>query len=238
MQAMGHAGVEPTASASPVDHRLELEAGRQGPGPGTLAQQNALRHSALSAQGGGEPNHRGRDTVDDWGPALAKSLAQHQHQPDRPSEAAGGTNAFSLPHTASFSQSRRQSASRRESYNNNTSPTYPTSAASGNPLDAVLPRSLLYHLIDLYFDYVYCLVPCLHKPSFTRDLHNRREEQPGQEEFVALIFAVIEVTLVQMPRAFIQLPKRDIKALFMRAHLTVQEFVHKDMTQLNIDRGG
>ncbi|KAL1407482.1 hypothetical protein Q8F55_006915 [Vanrija albida] len=243
MQALGQASVDAAASVSPVD-RLEYESARQGPGPGTLAQQNALHRSALSTQGiSVEPHHRGRDTVDDWGPALAKSLAAHQHkdhhrpqqQQQQPVEAPPGTNAFSLPHTASFSQTRRASSGRRESHNGSPATSY-AGAAGGNPLDAVLPRSLLYHLIDLYFDYVYCLVPCLHKPSFMRDLHNRREEQPGQEEFVALIFAVIEVTLVQMPRAFIQLPKRDIKALFTRAHLTVQEFVHKDLTQLNIDR--
>jgi hypothetical protein len=117
------------------------------------------------------------------------------------------------------------------------SPYSPLHANSSlNPIEAVIPRPLLMHIIDLYFDYVYCLVPCMHKPSFMRDLHNHREEQPGQEEWVALVFSVVEATLVQMPRSFVSLPRREIKIVFSRAHSVVKSFLDQEFHSLTVSR--
>lgn len=120
-----------------------------------------------------------------------------------------------------------------------TSPNYNSNymmPGNPNPLEAIIPRPLLNHIIELYFDYVYCLIPALHKPTFMRNLHNRREEQPGQEEWVALVLAVVEVTLVQMPRSFVALSKQEIKALFTNCSRAVKSYLDRDFSQLTINR--
>ncbi|KAF8758686.1 GAL4-like Zn(II)2Cys6 (or C6 zinc) binuclear cluster DNA-binding domain [Rhizoctonia solani] len=44
-------------------------------------------------------------------------------------------------------------------------------------LDDVAPRERIMHIIGVFFDLVYPLTPCIHKPSFMADLANRREER-------------------------------------------------------------
>lgn len=105
-----------------------------------------------------------------------------------------------------------------------------------NPLDSVLPRPLLYHIIDLYFDYIYCLIPCLHKPSFIRDLNTKREENPDQEEWVVLVLAVIASTLVQLPRSFVNLPRNEVKDLVLRCHNRVRNYVARDFSSVTVTR--
>lgn len=222
-----------------------------GPGPGTLAKQNALHLSALSAPGSGGSYPRGRDTVDDWAPALVRTVAAHKQQNEQASH--GNGNGFNLassflpqngsPAEHNFQQPHSGSASyerdtHRDSLGHGHDPHSPYLGLRGghNPIEAVVPRPLLLHIIELYFDYVYCLVPCLHKPSFMRDLLNRREERPGEEEFVALVFAVVEATLVQMPRSFVSLPKREIKILFSRAHSVVKSFIDQEFHTLTVSR--
>jgi len=85
-----------------------------------------------------------------------------------------------------------------------------------NPLDAILPRPLLHLIINLFFDYVFALTPCLHKPTFFKDLMRRREEQPGEEEWTALVLATVMSTLVQVPRAYVPLSRREVRDLAAR----------------------
>lgn len=87
----------------------------------------------------------------------------------------------------------------------------PTTFQNPNPLEALLPRSLLYLIIDLFFDYVFPLTPCLHKPTFYRDLYSRREEKEGEEEWTALVMATVSLTLLQVPGGFIPLSKREVR---------------------------
>lgn len=87
-----------------------------------------------------------------------------------------------------------------------------------NPLDTILPRPLLLLIINLFFDYVYPLTPCLHKPTFLRDLMSRREERPGQDEWVALVLATVMSTLVQVPRAFVPLSRREVRDLAAKCY--------------------
>ncbi|WVQ85310.1 hypothetical protein IAT38_007475 [Cryptococcus sp. DSM 104549] len=105
-----------------------------------------------------------------------------------------------------------------------------------NALDAVIPRPLLYHVIDLYFDYVYCLIPCLHRPSFTHDLNTKREERPGQEEWVAMVLAVVASTLVQLPRSFVAMPRKDVREVVMRCHTKVREYLAMDFVDVTVTR--
>jgi hypothetical protein len=44
-------------------------------------------------------------------------------------------------------------------------------------LEDVAPRDTIMLIIALFFDFVYPLSPCVHKPSYMADLHARREER-------------------------------------------------------------
>jgi hypothetical protein len=105
-----------------------------------------------------------------------------------------------------------------------------------NPFDAVLPRGLLLYIVDLYFDYIYALIPCLHKPSFMASLHDGREERPNEEEWIALVMAVVAGTLVQVPHAFVAIPKEEKKVLTQRCYGLVKDFLHKDFTEVTVSR--
>lgn len=105
-----------------------------------------------------------------------------------------------------------------------------------NPLDQILPRNLTYLIVDLYFKYIYCLIPCLHKPSFYRDLQDRREEQPGQEEWTALVLAVVASTLAQVPRSFVPLPNNEIKPLVLVCQEWVKRWQFQDFKQATVTR--
>jgi hypothetical protein len=94
----------------------------------------------------------------------------------------------------------------------------------------------LYHIIDLFFDYVYCLTPCLHRPSFLADLYARREERPGEEEWTALVLVVVGATLVQIPRAFVPLNRREVKVLVERCNAAGRGFLAADFHEIKVER--
>jgi len=124
--------------------------------------------------------------------------------------------------------------------NTNPSPNYPSYAAyphnPNNPFDAILPRGMLLYIVDLYFDYIYALIPCLHKPSFMASLHDGREERPNEDEWIALVMAVVAGTLVQVPHAFVAIPKEEKKALTQRCYALVKDFLYKDFTEVTVSR--
>jgi hypothetical protein len=106
-------------------------------------------------------------------------------------------------------------------------------AINVNPLDAIIPRPLLLHIINLFFDYVYPLTPCLHKPTFIQDLARQREMEPGQGEWTALVLTTVMSTLVQVPRAFVPLTRREVKDLAYRCHVAGRNWSiggYKDFT--------
>jgi hypothetical protein len=104
---------------------------------------------------------------------------------------------------------------------------------NANPLEAIIPRPLLHHIINLFFDYVYPLTPCLHKPTFIQDLARQREMDPNQGEWIALVLATVMSTLVQVPRAFVPLTRREVKDLAHRCHIAGRNWSlqgYKDFT--------
>lgn len=105
-----------------------------------------------------------------------------------------------------------------------------------NPIDMILPRGLLYHIVDLYFDYLYGLCPYLHRPSFMRDLRERREEKPNPEEFVALVCGVVSSTLGQIPRAFVPLPRREVKGMIIKTYEMVRQYLIKPFEDITVTR--
>lgn len=125
-------------------------------------------------------------------------------------------------------------------HNSNPSPNYPSYASyphnPNNPFDAILPRGMLLYIVDLYFDYIYALIPCLHKPSFMASLHDGREERPNEDEWIALVMAVVAGTLVQVPHAFVAIPKEEKKILTQRCYALVKSFLYKDFTEVTVSR--
>ncbi|WRT64046.1 uncharacterized protein IL334_000974 [Kwoniella shivajii] len=105
-----------------------------------------------------------------------------------------------------------------------------------NPLEQVLPRQTIYQIIDLFFDYIYCLIPCLHRPTFTHDLNIKREERSGEDEWAALVLAIIGSTLAQLPRSFVQMSRKEVKSLILACHKKVREYLAKDFQTVTINR--
>ncbi|KAL1409699.1 hypothetical protein Q8F55_003695 [Vanrija albida] len=104
------------------------------------------------------------------------------------------------------------------------SPSFPLLAASPNvgsmgtavptSLDQVVSPPVLENIIGLFFDYVYPLTPCLHRPTFIADLAARRDKT--DPVFFALTLVVLASTLVQVPRILVNLDKQEVEALARR----------------------
>jgi hypothetical protein len=169
------------------------------------------------------------------GSTSSRSFTEHNPYPSprvsthRPS--FNGTGAKQIPQRPFDSSSPMGSKS---------SPKYPQYAHyphnPNNPFDAILPRGMLYYIVDLYFDYIYALIPCLHKPSFMASLHDGREERPGEDEWIALVMAVVAGTLVQVPHAFVAIPKEEKKSLTERCYALVKDFLFRDFTEVTVSR--
>jgi hypothetical protein len=78
-------------------------------------------------------------------------------------------------------------------------------------LEDVAPRDTISLIIALFFDFVYPLTPCIHKPSFMADLHSRREERDPM--FFALVMSTVASTLVQVPRSYVPLDRAAVRKL-------------------------
>ncbi|KAF8916960.1 fungal-specific transcription factor domain-containing protein [Mucidula mucida] len=72
------------------------------------------------------------------------------------------------------------------------------------------PRHHITHYA-LFFDFVYPLTPCVHKPSFMADLHSRREERDPL--FFALVMSTVASTLVQVPRSYVPMERAVVRKL-------------------------
>ncbi|RSH90255.1 hypothetical protein EHS25_001589 [Saitozyma podzolica] len=105
-----------------------------------------------------------------------------------------------------------------------------------NPLESILPRDLLVRIIDLYFKYLHGLLPCLHKPTFLRDLHERREERPAEEEWVALVFVSVAVTLCQIPRALVRLSGEEANELITVCYAYVRTYLEQPFLEVTVTR--
>jgi hypothetical protein len=75
----------------------------------------------------------------------------------------------------------------------------------------VAPRDTISLIIALFFDFVYPLTPCIHKPSFMADLHSRREERDPL--FFALVMSTVASTLVQVPRSYVPMDRPAVRKL-------------------------
>ena len=102
------------------------------------------------------------------------------------------------------------------------SPSFPILAVSPSVVSSSLPDNLdgvvagrvIDHIIGLFFDYVYPLTPCLHRPTFMCNLAARLDKV--DPVFFALTLTVIASTLVQIPRSLVNLEKTEIESLAKR----------------------
>ncbi|KAG5646535.1 hypothetical protein DXG03_003302 [Asterophora parasitica] len=78
-------------------------------------------------------------------------------------------------------------------------------------LEEIAPRDTISLIIALFFDFVYPLTPCIHKPSFMADLHSRREERDPL--FFALVMSTVASTLVQVPRSYLPMERSVVRKL-------------------------
>ncbi|GMK55551.1 hypothetical protein CspeluHIS016_0206070 [Cutaneotrichosporon spelunceum] len=217
MQALMPKDKRPRYSPTSGNGRWEDEM-LVGPGPGTLASQEA--------------SHMGRRDTDDWTNLGRGFTAPDQH------DILGTARANGYSLSPSFLSSH-ESSDDRALYPGCNPPQPlrdPLATTIVNPIEAILPRHLLYNIIDVYFDNVYCLIPCVHKPTFMRDLYARREEQPGQEEFVAHVFSIVEATLMQMPGLVVGMSVGDVQVLLEDANRVVQRYLVRDFKELTVTR--
>ncbi len=90
-------------------------------------------------------------------------------------------------------------------------------------LEEIAPRDTISLIIALFFDFVYPLTPCIHKPSFMADLHARREERDPL--FFALVMSTVASTLVQVPRSYLPMERPVVRKL-AQVRLVLQGRVH------------
>lgn len=223
-----------------------------GAGLGTLSAQNAVQASALHSQGQGLLSRIGRDVDEAWDDALLSTLAATRPSepsawsaaPIRPPPPHGSPGQWPNATTTTHFSPQAHTAQTGHTGTGLTapSPSFSTPPYASlphnpsNPLEAILPRGFLYHIVDLFFDYIYCLTPCLHRPSFMRDLHAKREERPGEEEWTAMVLSLVAATLVQLPRAFVPMPRSEVKALVQKCYRHVTMALLRDYQDVSIDR--
>ncbi|KAI0316817.1 fungal-specific transcription factor domain-containing protein [Amylostereum chailletii] len=83
-------------------------------------------------------------------------------------------------------------------------------------LEDIAPRDTIMLIIALFFDFVYPLTPCVHKPSYMADLHARREERDPL--FFALVMSTVASTLVQLPRSYLPMERHAVRKMAQTCH--------------------
>ncbi|KAG9016300.1 hypothetical protein FRB90_003380 [Tulasnella sp. 427] len=93
---------------------------------------------------------------------------------------------------------------------------HPTLSSFHRPhtLETIAPMPLIMHILSLFFDYVYPLTPCVHKPSFYEGLREKREEKDPL--FFALVCSTLASTLVQVPRSYLPMERDEVRKLAKR----------------------
>ncbi|WVF72167.1 hypothetical protein IAT40_006979 [Kwoniella sp. CBS 6097] len=101
------------------------------------------------------------------------------------------------------------------------SPGPPAIAASLEGIEEVVSGPVIDNVLGLFFDYVYPLTPCLHRPTFVSNLAARRDR--SDPTFCALTLTIIASTLVQVPRALMNLDKAEVERLARKCIAVARE---------------
>ncbi|ODN98524.1 hypothetical protein L198_03770 [Cryptococcus wingfieldii CBS 7118] len=78
-------------------------------------------------------------------------------------------------------------------------------------LDQTVPCPTIEKIVNLFFDHIYPLTPCIHRPTFIIDLAERRDR--SDPVFFALALNVLAATLVQIPRVLMGMDKDEVEHL-------------------------
>lgn len=112
----------------------------------------------------------------------------------------------------------------------------PIQSTTPNPLEAILPRDQIYQFVQLFFDYIYSLTPCVHPPSIWRDLRARREEREGEDEWTHMILSLVASTLAQLPKALNEMPIEQCLSIIDICWSSVMTYLKSDAENGTIDR--
>lgn len=105
-----------------------------------------------------------------------------------------------------------------------------------NPLDAALPRHLLYRTIDVFLTYLYPLYPLPHWPTLVNDILRRREERSGEEEWTTMVLGIVGYTIAQTPCQIVKLSKTDARELVERCMKRVGDYLSRDFITVSWER--
>jgi hypothetical protein len=105
-----------------------------------------------------------------------------------------------------------------------------------NVFDNTLPRGLFYLVIDHFFDYLHALNPVVHRPTLLRDILDRREENTGQEEWVAMVLAVVGLTILQLPPSFVPIPVTESRRIAYACYRHARGYSLTDYEHTSVDR--
>jgi hypothetical protein len=164
-----------------------------------------------------------------WTPAEVSSPAQHLPVDNT-------TLSTSLPNQAALPGVRTRllpeyaaSPIRFQQY-----PNFPFNP--NNVFDNVLPRGLFYLVIDHFFDYLHPLNPFVHRPTFLRDIQERREEGNGEEDWVALVLSVVSLTILQLPPSFLPVSVQEARRIAFTCYRHARGHSLRDYERLSYDR--
>lgn len=89
--------------------------------------------------------------------------------------------------------------------------------------------------MQLYFDYIFWVVPYPHRPSFERDLADHREERPDQEEWIATVYGVVSFAL-GLPAQLLPLGATEIRPLLNVCFEHMMAFLKRSYDVYSADR--
>ncbi len=124
------------------------------------------------------PGSRGGNTGIGTSPELYHSRQPHEQQQHH-------------QHTLSY-----QSTNTSPYQNDISSPNRP----HGFPTDELCPRALIHLIADDYLEFIYPLIPAVHRPTFRANLSANKDVH--DPEFLALLFAIVATTIGLLPSRF------------------------------------
>lgn len=184
-------------------NRVEDGSRASGSGGGSgLGSTSGLRGSGMGGGGGGGEGGGGSGegsgsrvtgklmTAVSWSGRTEVKEEGYMETPRTSSSISPLLNDHNLPRPSPRSLS--------STYNH---PTHPSHSHTTEPLFAnTIPHSLLIHAFNVYFDYLYPTLPCIHRPTALP----RIGQYGGQnDEWTAVQLLVAAATLVQVPWAFV-----------------------------------
>lgn len=108
--------------------------------------------------------------------------------------------------------------------------------SNANPIEKIMTRSELHDILDRFFGYLYALTPCIHRPFLIADLHARREERDGEEEWTAMVLMIVGSTLVQIPWMFPGMPRLKVRRMAEQCYETAKQGLLKDFEEASVWR--